>query len=547
MTLQRARATHLQGQISDSTAQSQQQLEQEVQLLRADFADSQQRLQVSEERNAKLKKNQEQLEAKARRADSLEAEIMRLNKTKVGDSELGKNLDKKMDQLDSLRKQNAELQRQLEEMQVEGTPAPAKKKKGKKGDDDDAPPSEGAGGFASLIEQIQNDLKKEKKKHKKAGQDRDAIAQELYEEQLQRGRCERALQCLRGRVNVVAKIRPLTQEEKRDGCDIAVSVNPDDVSQVLVNELGEKTTPFQMDTAVHGEASPKELFEEIKNPVSSVPGGYHSSYVLTGPQGSGKSTLLSDLLPLFTEELFTHLSMRHSGNTVISVKVSCVEASSDGVFDLSTGMEVMYIMHDPSDLVVPTGAAQTVCASPADAVAKVKAQLARRRKAATKRSHVWIQFTTEVKHKVLQTRLVGHLTLVDLAGAGALSNQENDIESGKFVNSSLMLLRQLLDSLQQQSQAVPYKDSKLNTLLSDTFGGNSFTTVIACLAPISEQVNEAMQALQLAQMAMKVVNGPIVQNFVSVEELRLREVVMHNGSEEQAQPQLRDVSTVRQS
>ena len=553
MNLQRARATHLQGQISDSTAQNQQQLEQEAQQLRTELAEAQQKVAASDEKSKKQKKMLEQYEAKARRADDLEAEVLRLNRMKVGETELGKNLDKKMDQLDSLRKQNAELQRQLEEMQVDGdTPAPKKKgKKAKGGQDDDEAqaPAGGAlsGDAAALIEQLQSDLKKEKKKHKKASQDRDAIAQELYEEQLKRARVERTLENMRGRINVIAKIRPLTGAEKRDGCDVAVSVNPDDVSQVLVNDQGEKTLPFQFDTALPAEAGPKEVIDEVKGTMADVPDGYHSALVFAGPIGSGKSTLVGEMLPGVAEELFTQLSLRHSANTVVSVKVTVVEASSDGVFDLSSGSEVLYIMHDPCDLVVPTGAVPTACASAADAVTKVKACLSRRRKGQSKRSHIWIQFATEVKHKVLQTRVLGHLTLVDLAGSGPLSVQEDDVESGKYVNGTTTKLAALVDALHHESQAVPYLDTKLNTLLSDIFGGNAFTTVVACLPPTSEQVNDSLQTLQFAQNARTVVNRPIVQQFVSVEEMRLREVVAQHASEGDAQPQLREVSTVRQS
>jgi hypothetical protein len=339
----------------------------------------------------------------------------------------------------------------------------------------------------------------------------------------------------------------MTAMEKRDGCDVALSVNPDDVSQILVVDQGEKTIPFQFDTALSAETGAKEATEEVTGVLADVPDGYHAAVVFTGPIGSGKSTLMGEMLPGIADELFTQLSLRHSANTTVGVRVTVVEASCDGVFDLASGTEVLYILHDPCDLVVPTGAVPSPCASAADAVSKIRASLARRRKAQSKRSHVWIQFATEVRHKVHQTKVLGHLTLVDLAGAGPLSVQEDDVESGKYVNGSTAKLTTVVDALHQDSQAIPYLDTKLNTLLSDVFGGNCRTTVIACLPPTSEQVNDSIQTLHFAQKAKGVVNRPLVQQFVSVEELRLRDAVLQHINETDAQPQLREVSTVRQA
>jgi len=546
MTVQRARASHLQGQIADTTAQTQQQQEAELTQLRTDLNEAKAQLVVLEDKNKKSRKNVEMLEQKARRADDLEAEVLRLNKLKLGDAELNKNLDKKMDLVENLRKQNAELQRQLEEMQVEEVATTRKKSKKGKGDDDDL----GNGGNAeqsAMIEQLQAELKKEKKKLKKASQDRDAIAQELYEEQLKHARTDRTLQCSRGRVNVVGKIRPLTQIEQRDGCEAVITVNPEDTSQILVAEAGaSKPTVFQFDTCLPAEAASKDVFEELRGSVVDVCDGHHAALVVTGAIGAGKTTILSELFPQLVEELFQQLSLRHTANTVVSVKLSCVEICSDGLFDCNSGTEILHVVNSQFDNVVPAGATTVPCSSPAEAVTKMKVLLSRRRKA-NKRSHMWIQFATEVKHKIQQTKLLGHYTIVDLAGAGPLSMQEDDIDSAKFVNTSMTKLSVLIDALQSDAQAVPYLESKLNSMLSDVFGGNCLTTVLACFGPTAEQVNDNLQQLHMAQKALSITNRPIIQSFVSVEDMRLRELVLQHVGEDQAMPQLKELSSVRQA
>lgn len=553
MNMQRSRAANLQQQITEISSRGAKESQDELSALRAELQDSQAKLAASEERIKKIKKSQEMLEQRARRADDLEAEVMRLSKLKTGDAELNKNLDKKMDQLDSLRRQNAELQRQVEELQhdLQNGAAPAasgkKKKKNKGGDDDDLAPSQSGAALGSaaadpaVVEQLQSELKKEKKKHKKAAADRDALAQELFEEQVRHARVERTLQNLHGRINVVAKVRSAVQGEAADSS--AVMVNQDDPSQMIVMDEGNPVA-FQFDTCIGPEQGPRDVFDEIKNTIAEVPDGYHTAFVFVGPMGTGKSTLLQGLVPMMMEELYNQLAIRHNNSILVNVQVGCVELTSDGAYDCASGVEIMSLLHDPKFILTPIGVSYVSCSNAIDAAAKIKAICGKRSKA-NGRSHLWIQIRTEVTHKVHRTKFVGKLTLCDLCGPGALSNQEADIESGKFANRSFQAIGGVIDALQGNSQTVPYTDHVSTVLLSDVLGGNAFTTIVACLSPSDDQLHDSVQTLQLANKATNVFNRPLVQHYVDSDEMRLRETVMSTASEEQAQVTMSEVSTIR--
>ncbi len=53
---------------------------------------------------------------------------------------------------------------------------------------------------------------------------------------------------------------------------------------------------------------------------------------------------------------------------------------------------------------------------------------------------------------------------------------------------------------------VPYRDSKLTYLLSDSLGGNSLTLMIACVTPTSINYDETVATLRFAERAKKVKN-----------------------------------------
>jgi len=57
---------------------------------------------------------------------------------------------------------------------------------------------------------------------------------------------------------------------------------------------------------------------------------------------------------------------------------------------------------------------------------------------------------------------------------------------------------------------IPYRDSKLTRILSDSLGGNSNTWMIACVSPKSSEMEESLNTLRYACRAMKIANVPVI-------------------------------------
>ena len=65
---------------------------------------------------------------------------------------------------------------------------------------------------------------------------------------------------------------------------------------------------------------------------------------------------------------------------------------------------------------------------------------------------------------------------------------------------------------------IPYRDSKLTSLLKDSLGGNSHTLMIACLSPSDAYVEENNSTLEYASTAKRIANrcqpAPIFRRIV---------------------------------
>jgi hypothetical protein len=120
--------------------------------------------------------------------------------------------------------------------------------------------------------------------------------------------------------------------------------------------------------------------------------------------------------------------------------------------------------------------------------------------------------------------ITSKLQLVDLAGSERQSytsqaGQSSDpvmLKEAIEINKSLFTLRQVVTALTENSQSqksytyVPYRESKLTTILRQSLGGNSYTLMIACLTPLDAFTDENLSTLNYASRASNISNIPVI-------------------------------------
>jgi len=104
--------------------------------------------------------------------------------------------------------------------------------------------------------------------------------------------------------------------------------------------------------------------------------------------------------------------------------------------------------------------------------------------------------------------------MVDLAGSERQAFTGNQANKESIdINKSLFTLRQVITALtdkkNQQNQYIPYRESKLTSLLRHSLGGNSYCLMIACLNPCDLYIEENISTLQYASKASYISNKPI--------------------------------------
>ncbi|KAJ3032035.1 UNVERIFIED_CONTAM: hypothetical protein HDU68_008068 [Siphonaria sp. JEL0065] len=124
----------------------------------------------------------------------------------------------------------------------------------------------------------------------------------------------------------------------------------------------------------------------------------------------------------------------------------------------------------------------------------------------------------EQLQKIGQGRKRSKIHLIDLAGserADSTGATGDRLKEGAQINQSLSALGNVISALTSPTkgsskQHIPYRDSKLTYLLSDSLGGNALTLMITCCSPTAKNYSESLSTLRFAERVKKVINKAVV-------------------------------------
>ena len=82
------------------------------------------------------------------------------------------------------------------------------------------------------------------------------------------------------------------------------------------------------------------------------------------------------------------------------------------------------------------------------------------------------------------------------------------------INKSLFILRKVITTLNEMQTTgrtvyVPYRESKLTSLLKESIGGNSYSLMISALSPSDREIEENISTLNYSTKANYISNQPI--------------------------------------
>lgn len=260
--------------------------------------------------------------------------------------------------------------------------------------------------------------------------------------------------------------------------------------------------------------------------------GFNCTIFAYGQTGTGKTFTMEGadrgdamgIVPRSFEQIFQSIRQNAAQREYL-VRCSMLELYNEELKDslsLEKKPEKLEIHEDPKTGFYVRRLSLTTVKSPADLLSKLAQGKVTRKVRSTEmneyssRSHSIFSILIESSQHDSEGQAhfkVGKLNLVDLAGSEKQKQTKTTNEAlkeGININLSLTTLGNVINLLVQGSPHVPYRNSKLTKLLSDSLGGNSKTLMIANIGPARSNYAETLQTLKYANRAKQIKNKPIV-------------------------------------
>lgn len=252
--------------------------------------------------------------------------------------------------------------------------------------------------------------------------------------------------------------------------------------------------------------------------IKSVVSGFNGSIFMYGQTTSGKTfTMLGShdnpgILPCTLRDIFNIIEKDES-ITDYKIYGSYIEIYNESVYDLLDKTGNLKLLDDPRFGVVVMGAKKVRLKKFDDGIIIKDIGEENRKYRETlineysSRSHSIFQLflETDFKENDTENSRISCLNLVDLAGSERINDYDN--KNGMFsetghINKSLFVLANVINKLAEgKGGYVPYRDSKLTRLLSQSLGGNALTSIICTVSPAAINYYQTLSTLRFATRA----------------------------------------------
>ncbi|CAL8470626.1 g10168 [Coccomyxa elongata] len=340
----------------------------------------------------------------------------------------------------------------------------------------------------------------------------------LGRESAARRRLHNLVQELRGNIRVFVRVKP-ADAAGRGGTPVLAC---EDSHRISCTAAG-STKAFEFDRVFGPESTQEQVFGEVSQLITSALDGYNVCIFAYGQTGAGKTYTMEGTRQdpginyRTMKELFRCIQEEREGGSTYDITASIAEIYNEQVWDLLSegGKKEVELVKATSGagFNVPD-LAQAAVTSP-EQILDIMARGFEQRatgchdiNAHSSRSHCLLIVHAATTDQATGVRTVGKLTLCDLAGSERINKTGATgltLTEAQNINRSLLELGNVISALMQQSNHVPYRNSKLTMLLQDSLGGNAKALMIANLAPSPAHATETLSSLAFASKVSNVV------------------------------------------
>ncbi|KAJ6834435.1 kinesin-like protein KIN-14L [Iris pallida] len=314
----------------------------------------------------------------------------------------------------------------------------------------------------------------------------------------------------KGNVKVYCRTRPLFEDEGPSIVEFPddFTIRVDTGDETLTNSKKD----YEFDRVYGPHVGQGDFFRDVQPFVQSAMDGYNVSIFAYGQSRSGKSHTMEGsshdrgLYQRSFEELFDLSNSDSTSTSQYNFYVTAFELYNEQVRDLIAELrgKISIVCMGPPDAAVEL--VQEKIDNPLDFSRLLKEALQSRGTENSKAimSHLIVTIHIQYTNWLTQESLYSKLSLVDLPGSDCLLEEDvsgDDVTDFLYVSKSLSALGDVLSSLTSKKECIPYENSRLTRILSDSIGGSSKTLLVVNVCPNAANLSKTLSSLNFSARA----------------------------------------------
>lgn len=363
------------------------------------------------------------------------------------------------------------------------------------------------------------------------------LTEQYVQELAARRKLHNRLMEIQGNIRVFCRVRPVQPIESSKNDHLASQAifftehDPESLELVVGSEsMDNKSTPlqkyaFEFDHVFQPTSTQTHVFEQTKALIVSALDGFNVCIFAYGQTGSGKTHTMEGhetdrgVNYRALRELFQLRDKRKvTGNFECRMKLSILEVYNETIVDLlDSGPErkTLDVRLGKQGAYVEN-LIQVQVSNEHDVIQFMKLGHSHRSVRShdlnehSSRSHLVFSIELETFNSTEHRRTFSKIHFIDLAGSERLSKTAASgqrLKEALHINRSLSALGDVIGALGSNSKHIPYRNSKLTFLLSESLSGNSKVLMFVHVSPVQWNAWETLCSLNFASRCRRVALG----------------------------------------
>ena len=254
-----------------------------------------------------------------------------------------------------------------------------------------------------------------------------------------------------------------------------------------------------------------------KNIVKHSMEGFNGGIILYGESGSGKTYIIKEIIPHIIRQIYDEIGISDYENEVFKIEIGIFEICKDQINDLLDldNINLNLIELKNKKEIINNLTYETIN-NEEELKNLINQGINNKNQYKNNKSHFIIEFKFYRYYKDKNIMKYAKLYIAELQGMECCSKESEINEEQKVVNKSIDALKMIVKRLNERNGQdedeihIPYRNSKLTRILSDCFGGNSFTSLILTCSKSEYHINQTKNLFIFGQNVRKIKNKPLI-------------------------------------